>query len=314
MPLESIDKIAEADQVTYAGVWRDVQQRAALRFENDIVRAFQSKYQIRNVTQSLDLLKFIDTVNDQTAAAAKWRGFTIELVQSNIYHWVQSALQTIHIQSIWLYRKAVTAAVTAKVFNLETGEVLATITIPVNTAAGWTEVNVNTRFFAPRLFVAFDSTAVDCVEGDITSDIINRFSDCACAIFNDCEGAINGAQSTSLLTSVTDSDIATGNNMFGLSGIFSIGCSYYSLVCQNKTQFLMAWAFLLGREMMWERTNSSRINRWTTIDKDKANEQMEKFNTEYLKELDTVTAGFSLNTGDCCLECNAPVQYRESMM
>jgi hypothetical protein len=37
----------------------------------------------------------------------------------------------------------------------------------------------------------------------------------------------------------------------------------------------MPWAFLLGRELMWERAYSSRINRWTIgIDAAKAKELM----------------------------------------
>ena len=276
--LESIDKIAQADQVTYKGVWDDVQARAALRFEADVIRAFQSRYQIRNISQSIDLLKFIDAVNNQTAAAAKWRGFTIELVAANQYRRVQSALQCINIQSVRLYRKAVTAAINGKIFNLETGEVISTFTIPVNAAVGWTEVNINLRVFAFRVFVAFDSTAVNCVELDIQSDVINKFASGVCDCFGDCEAAIRGAESSSLLTNVTDADITDGNNLFGFSGVFSVGCSYNAVVCQNKSQFLMPWAFILGRELMWERVNSSRINRWTIgIDAEKAKKTNERF-------------------------------------
>lgn len=316
IPLESIDKIAEADQVTYLEVYSDVQKRAALRFEQDVIREFQSRYQIRGISESFDLLKFIDTVNNQTALAGKWRGFTIELIQENQYRWVQSALQCINIQSVRLYRKAVTADINGKIFNLETGEVLGTFTVPVNAAAGWTEVNISLRTFVPRVFVAFDSTAVNCVELSIDSDIVNKFHGCACEFFfSDCQAAIRGAESSSLLAEVTDDNITTGDNLFGFSGVFSIGCSYHSIVCQNKAQFLMPWAFILGRELMWERLNSSRINRFTIgWDAEKGKKLQSEFDAAYRADLKTVVEGIGLNQYDCCLECNAPIQYRESQM
>lgn len=315
IPLESIDKIAQADQITYNGVWEDVQNRASRRFEADVIRAFQERYQVRNITESFDLLKFIDTTST-TAAAAKWRGFTIELIQANNYRWVQSALQFIRLQSIRLYRSAVTAAVNGRVFNLETGEVLYSFTVPANTAAGWTEVSINQSFFAYRVFVAFDSTAVIATELDIQSDVINKFHGCACDFFHeDCQAAIRGAESASLSSEVKDSDITTGDNLYGISAVFSLGCSYHAVVCQNKMQFLMPWAFILGRELMWERVNSSRINRWTIgIDAEKAKKQMADFDEAYKQELMTVIEGITLDQMDCCLQCNAPVQYRESMM
>jgi hypothetical protein len=312
--LESIDKIASADQQTYLGVWQDIQKRAALRFESHVIRAFQERYQIKTIQESFDLGKFIDTA-DVTAAAAKWRGFTIELVDDNIHRWVDSALQCINLQSISLYRSAVTVALSAKVFNLETGELLATIAIPANAAAGWTTVNVSQRFYAPRILVAYDSTLINSVEFDLTSDLLRRFHDCACEWFGDCKSVIQGAQSASLSSTVKDADITTGLNMYGLSAVFSVGCSYYSIVCQNKLQFLMPWAFLLGRELMWERAYSSRINRWTIgIDAAKAKELMADFDKFFQEELYTVVEAINLNTGDCCLDCNAPLQYRESMM
>ena len=44
--LESIDKIANGDQVTYAGVWADVQAQAFVRFKNDFINALNECYTI----------------------------------------------------------------------------------------------------------------------------------------------------------------------------------------------------------------------------------------------------------------------------
>lgn len=311
LPLEHFSKIAEADQLTYLEVYADIQRRASLRFDNDITRAFQSRYQLNRITESFDLLQMIGT--DTDAAAAKWRGFTIELIEENNYRYVNSSLQVIRLQSIKLYRSAVTVAVTAKVFDIQTGAVLQSITIPANSTAGWTEVTVNGVYYAPRIFVAYDATAVVSTELNIQQDIINKFNDCACNFgFGDCSSAISGATTDALPANVKDADIITGYNLFGLSGVFSIGCSYNPVVCQNKSQFLLPWAYLLGAEAMFESRNSSRFSKFTLgLGAEKASKLLMEYEDRYTLELNTVIAGISLQEIDCCLECNAPYQYVE---
>lgn len=44
--LESIDKIADSEQVTYAGVWADVQTEAAARFYIDVVTEISKCYSV----------------------------------------------------------------------------------------------------------------------------------------------------------------------------------------------------------------------------------------------------------------------------
>lgn len=45
--LESIDKIADSEQITYAGVWRDVQVEAWNRFYVDVVNELSKCYQLQ---------------------------------------------------------------------------------------------------------------------------------------------------------------------------------------------------------------------------------------------------------------------------
>lgn len=44
--LESIDKIAESEQISYAGVWADVQAEAAIRFYVDVVTEITKCYSV----------------------------------------------------------------------------------------------------------------------------------------------------------------------------------------------------------------------------------------------------------------------------
>lgn len=45
--LESIDKIADSEQITYKGVWSDVQAQASIRFYTDFIEELSKCFQLR---------------------------------------------------------------------------------------------------------------------------------------------------------------------------------------------------------------------------------------------------------------------------
>jgi len=76
--LKQINEIANEEQVNYTGVWADVQPRAIKKFALDVRKAMRQKYNIKGVTQSINVGKIIDTATTR-AAANEYRGATIEL-------------------------------------------------------------------------------------------------------------------------------------------------------------------------------------------------------------------------------------------
>lgn len=42
--LDAVEKIADREQVTFAGVWRDIESRAIRKLQKDFTRAFKAKY------------------------------------------------------------------------------------------------------------------------------------------------------------------------------------------------------------------------------------------------------------------------------
>ena len=295
--------------------WADIQKHAALRFNTAVISEFQKRYQIRNIQRTADLLRIIDKTDNQTAAAAKWRGFTIELTPENTQLLVYSTLQAIYIQNVKLYRKEATAAVDGAVFDLLTGERIYQFTIPANTTAGWTTVKIEQRFAAYQVYVAFDSTAVDCVELDINESATSAFNGCAAEYFGDgCYTRLRGAESDDKSTEVSNTELTKGNNTYGLSGVFSVVCSYEPVVESNKQTFLLAWAYNLATSLLWFRLNSSTTNRWTLgIDKEKGEKLMAEMESLFQQEMATTMDGISLDLDDSCLECNEPFTHQISL-
>jgi hypothetical protein len=311
--LESIAKIGNAEQETYLGTWNEIQKRGRKKFATRISAKLLERYKIRSITESVNLLRYIDTVNNQTALGLNWRGFTIELAPKSTQHFVSSAFQRIFIKELSLYFKQVSGSpVALKVFDLDSGEVLGTyeITDPV---IGWNTVSVNTSFNHYRLFAAFDATLVASVWQEISEFSINSFCDCVCSIYGDCDARIRGAKSATLDATLTDDDLTFDQNTYGLTGIFTIGCSYENLVCNNRQVFDTSLWYLMGVELMLERLYSDRLNRYTTVDLKTASELKDYFQAEFDKEMEIAVGGINLDSADCCIECNAPIMVVESI-
>lgn len=317
--MESIDKIADADQITFQGVWDDVQLRALKRMDVDLSNQFRKKYKISKVKQSIDLLKLYDDTNDQTAADTDWRGFIAELTYKNLQKLVSSSFQVFQVQSFSIYLKAVALdgmgdpyPVTIKIFDLQSGLVLDSfsITAPV---VGWNNVSVNKYYAAYRIFVAYDATNIESVKQDISQDLVNSFIGYSYSIFGRSGGmSVNGAKSAALSSLILDADITKGQNIYGLTSVINVQCRYDALVCNNKDSFTLALWYLLGEELMDERIYSNRINRYTTVDVKKAKELKELFNKKYTEALAECCDNIDLDTSDACLECHDQVTVKET--
>lgn len=303
--LESIDKIADAEQVTYLKVWEDVEKRALQRFHTAVTNYFSKQYKLKRVAQNIDLGKSVDAVDNQTARANELRGFTVELTYPNS-NFVNSSLQVIHVQSLEFYSKAIAAGVVFKVINIDTGEELDEFTKDV--VVGWNSIALNKNYDAYRILIAYNATAIESVE-QLLPGYLNGWCDCVCEVFG-CEARIKGATADSPFTEITD----TGNNVFGLTANISIQCKYDAIVCNNKAVFATALWYMLGAELMTERIYSDRLNRYTTVDRKKAIELRDEFTQAWQNELMTALDGIQIDVNDCCIECDAVITYKETVM
>lgn len=78
-------------------------------------------------------------------------------------------------------------------------------------------------------------------------------------------------------------------------------CDYEAMICANKSRLLKAWKYLLGNQLMLERTYSTRLNRFTTVDIEKAGQLRDHYQVEY--EAALAQAARLVDTSECCLEC-----------
>lgn len=90
-------------------------------------------------------------------------------------------------------------------------------------------------------------------------------------------------------------------------------CDPETICCDNKALFVDAWMFCLGTELMIERLYSSRMNKFTTIDKEQASELKDFFQVEYEKNLNHAIKHLPKAIIDNCFECRSSVVYVERL-
>lgn len=324
--LRMIDKLADEQQVDFNGVWDDVQERAVRRFKNDINSEFRKRYRIKSITQSINIGRDVTTTT--TAVGVEYRGFTLEIGRTNTEH-ANSNLQAIQLQSVDLFFNSLDGT-TIKVYDMDLGTELYTLAVAAPVATGWTRINIFQTFDVRRIFVCYDATLLEGSEQDVLSlkNKVNTYQEAHYHVACYCNGLPTNAElragSATIAATIVEDDITFADDTFGLSGIWSVVCSYESFVCNNLETFTTSFLYLLGVELMNERLYSPRLNEFTTFDRDKAGELKNMYEVYYrggtINEMEHEGAltlaidGINISDGDYCIECNEPVTFRDAII
>lgn len=306
--IKSLDKIANSDQITYKGVFDDIERRALRRFESIVTNWLSLKYQIKRVSQSGNLGLTIE--GSATASGADYRGYWVLLSEDDDY--VKSNLHVYHQQSISLY---LTQAVntTVKILDI-TGIQSTTVELnqldsfSVTGTVGWNTIAVN-EDYKPTLGIAvlYDATNVTS-QGHEVPEVCYDYCGCLDLCYG-CEAKIEGIRTDDL----TPSTVTRGTNTYGLSGVFSVGCKFDQFICDNRQAFARALWLCYGYEYWNERLYSERLNRYGVIDREIAKEARDEVWKDFNEELQIVLEGIELKE-DCCVSCNAQVKAVEAIL
>lgn len=291
--LESIEKLSDAEQQNYVGVWSDVQLRASKRFATDVRAAFNKRYKLKTIVDSIDLGKEIDTTST-TAAAAQYRGLIFDLDKYTPDTRKNSALQSHYIQTLRFYAAGAYGATTIKVYDIETGAEIDSITATL--AAGWNTIQVNEYYTERKIFVGINSTAITSVELEVLDPC------------DTCNVFIAGGYMTigADISTLTETD-----NSYGMSAVYGVHCKYDAVVCNNLSAFYLPLWYVQGSELQVERKFSSRINKWT-INQKQADELKSYYDVQYEQALAQAVDGIDLDLHDYCLVCNQTYRIVES--
>ena len=312
--MEQFDKVAKPEQTTYLNVWSDVQTRAIIKLRNTIEASLKQRYKLKAITRSLDLGTKIDTTQPVSTPVSEYRGFTIELIFKNNFNIVYSNFQKLYITSLQVYLSgSISVDVPVKVFDMDSGAILDTFTISHTTATvGWNVIQVNKYYTGFRLFVGYDATYIAAPFQYINPNINNIYRTIITNFYG--YGYANGFIQGGQTTNKDATNIEYNSTDYCMSGIFSLNCTFDAFICNNANTFAEPLWYQCGAELMTERLYSDRINRFTTIDKEKAKELRDYFSAEADNKLALILDGTELNCSDICLECNSPIQMINSSL
>ena len=98
--------------------------------------------------------------------------------------------------------------------------------------------------------------------------------------------------------------IAKLNECYTIDG----SCDYEDMICDNIDHLIVAWRYLLGNQLMLYRKNSTRLNRFTTIDKQQGEDLAAFYQFEYEKALGIAIKLVDVS-GCCKQECKNNPQH-----
>jgi hypothetical protein len=311
--IKSLDKIANDEQVTFFEVWESVQRRALQRFTTDVQNRFSTRYNLRRITENTSWQKQVETLNFQTPASAEYRGFDIQmgvpqLQITNFQGWV-SPMQVINVQTLYIYLKA-DATIPLRFFAIVNGFASLVYSKDVVGITGWNEVQINRDFYdVMHLFVSYDATDIDSVYLPLDWTYDYFYS----SVFITVWDASSRVMACKASNKNDAGNLTYLNNTYGIVGIVSVRCKYEGIICKNKSVISTALWYLMGVELLNERLYSDRINRYTTIDIEKAKQLKAEFEERYYVELQMALDGINIQVSDPCIDCNGQVILADSL-
>lgn len=303
--LASINGLTSIEQSTYIDIWNNVQQRALKRYTNDITRLLSKRYRLKQVKKQIDFGSLTETgINTEV----EYQGLYFDFRTYNDYLTV-SNLAKLYVQNIRYYGTAgsVGDVATIEIIQVHNESNLAQEVVystTHTTTAGWNTVTVEQGFDINNYIISvrgLTETAKMPVQNSWSTLLYSCFNG---RCFDVCPPLVKAAIAT---TSGNNIVITTGQDSYGVTGSFSIVCSYENVVCNNKALFGNPLWYLCGVEMMVERMHSDKLNQWTLND-EKAQSLHDYYLQQYNEQLDTLIQGITLDLTDSCIECNQ--QYR----
>jgi len=288
---EIINAISDNEEITHRGVWSDVNQVSASRFQTDIMGKLRKTYKLKRIRQTFE---FIHSDETPEIGSAEYRGLLLG------FSYQYFTFQAFNVSTVYLFSDTAGAS-TLKVFNRQNVELYS---LDVDVVQGLNAFQVNKTFVSDRLFIGFDFTNIDGFSTDIHSNV----SSCFCQILNEifcdtCNPSFAGATKSGATITTTTS------NSHGVGILGSAGCDYSQIVCNNKQIFTSAWLYLLGNQLLIHLLNADRLNKYTTADVQKYNELKDYYQVQYETQLEEAVLGIELDAmDDCCIECSPLVK------
>ena len=305
MSTELADKIASQDQVTYADLWRDVQNSAYQRLKTDVQKALVDFGNVR-----------LDQTIFQTAKIFVQQWQQIEPVGANaIFKGAflsanGSKYMGLRVKQVYIYNSGSVAVedVPIKFVQTQDGSVLYETTKTIQPGANTFQINQVFTSFFDKINIAL---LVDCTD---LPTLQGTFIDYGWQAWNDeCASRYSAwilQPGFSSFPVTAPLDYGLGENWTQTSsqaGIYwdaQLICSLDAFICEQKFDLIDAWGNLLCSAMLETKMLSNRVNYFTQSNRDYTERAIPTYLSRYKDALDVWAAQLNLAGEGLCFNCD----------
>ena len=287
--LKMLANIANEEQKDFIGLYSEVYTRALNEFESDVMIRMQ-KYFNTNVLLENDITGYYNEPYEVVSSSTDYKGVSIEL-RDNI-----SKYLSVYVNTVQIYLDA-DATHEIYVYNTLDGSLLDTISF-VGTE-GMNRVNINKSYPTygqnTNIFICYNGTSVNSVSVD-NSDYSNN-------------AIIRGAK-VPTASSVIDSNLVYDGDSYGLVVDYNIRCDISEFICSSRDLFKFALLYKIGAAIMFERSTSTRLNKYTLNKSPLEIKEIYKYyENKYSEIMDSVISNLDKNSDNVCFSCNRARNY-----
>ena len=293
--LKMIANLSTEDAASFKEVWDDIYSFAVSSLESDCLVHMQ-KYFKTNILLENALSGYHTVPQVAEVASAKKKGTAIELWGSkntvifvnNIELWLKTAINS-NIQ-IWDYDHNVLLD-----------------TIAFTGVAGFNQIQINKKYDIKGqrkwLYISFDGSLSDTQQTVSTSDCFYLCN------FTTRYATVRGAQ-IDAADPVLKNNMEFSGNSHGMVVNFNVQCDIGNFICSNRDLLKTPLMWKLGESIMMERINSDRLNFYTMVNSEQAQELANMYGAKYVQTLNATLENLNFEGDAICFPCEKEVMYK----
>jgi hypothetical protein len=280
-----LEGLVKDEQNHYLETWDMIYSRAWTNLISDVSKLLQKKFYVDVKLVSRETSKFQDDVNSATGLAGV-------RIQYDLPKYAR-----IHILSVGVYSEQDYPSPSPTLYfyeDDENGELLHEQSD--NIEAGRNTINIDRDFEVDSLFIAYEAGdfSLRQTENKYFPGNWSHWDKLTCMI-----PCAWGGQSE-----------VRQINGGGLNVKYAIVCSIEKYLCENLNFFKTAFWYRIGLELTIERRYGNRLNEFTTMTQERAEELSGFYNTQYNQELTNATDQVSIDEDPFCFNCRNTVTSR----
>lgn len=279
--------LTKTEQEDYEAFHDMVLKRAWLNLVSDVSNALQNKFFVDSKIVARETSKILSDVNGSNGLAgvsiefdlpkyARIHIISIELISETDYHSPEAQI---------------------KIFDGdENGEVLLELSEALD--EGRNTIFIDQDFEVDKLFIAFDPQTFQFrkTENRHYNSFYNHWDKLECTF--PCYGE-SGYQGT-----------VKQVNGGGVNIKYNVVCSVEKFVCENINLFKNAFFYRYGVEIMDEALLGNRLNRFTTMTQERADDRSTYFGGKYSSNLDEAIKSHNILEDPLCFRCKNTVMSK----